>query len=135
MTMFLCYPLQLQLSLSLRSMILCHMIFNDILSYVSGLFPVRGLRPFLNRLSPAPAPAPMPVPVGPQPWVFVQHQPEQQHEQVPPPEVPIQPPFPPVQTLPPSAPAPEAEVPQCPVCKALLPPSVNRDEHVNGHFD
>lgn len=28
----------------------------------------------------------------------------------------------------------EPEVLQCPVCKALLPPSVDRDEHVNGHF-
>ena len=111
------------------------MMFIDILPYVSGLFPVRGLRPFFNRLSPAPGPCPMPVPGGPQPWVFVQHQPEQQHGQGPPPEVPIQPPTPPVQTVQPSAPAPEAEVLQCPVCKALLPPSVNRDEHVNSHFE
>ena len=109
------------------------MDYNDILPHVPGLFPVRGLRPLWNRFSPAPVP--MPVPAEPQPWVFVQHHPEQQHQQVPPPEVPIQLPTPPVQTLQPSAPAPEAEVLQCPVCKALLPPSVNRDEHVNGHFE
>jgi len=109
------------------------MIFINILRHVSGLFPVRGFRPLWNRLSPAPGP--MPVPGGPQPWVFVQHQPEQQHGQRPPPEVPIQPPTFPVPTPQPSAPEPEAEVPQCPVCKALLPPSVNRDEHVNGHFE
>lgn len=98
---------------------------------VTGMFPVRGIRPFWQH--PSPAPIPMPVPGGPQPWVFVQHQP--QHEQGPPAEVPSQPPIPPVQTQQPSAPAPEPEVPQCPVCKALLPPSVNRDEHVNGHFE
>ena len=113
--------------------VLSHLKLNDILPHAPGLFPVRGLRQFWNRASPAPVP--MPVPGGPQPWVFVQHLPEQQHEQGPPPEVPVQPPTPLVQLQQPSAPAPEAEVPQCPVCKALLPPSVNRDEHVNSHFE
>ena len=159
--MFFCYLLQLHS----KFIKLSRMIFNDILPHVPGLFPVRGLRPLWNRL--APAPVPMPVPSEPQPWVFVQHQPEQQHQQGPPPDVPMQPamqppmqspmqlpmqppmrppmqppmqppmypPPPSVQTLQPSAPAPEAEVLQCPVCKALLPPSVNRDEHVNSHFE
>jgi len=103
------------------------------LLHALGLFPVRGLRPFWHHVSPAPVP--IPVPGGPQPWVYVQHPPEQQHMQGPPPEVPIQPLIPPVQTPEATAPAPEPEVPQCPVCKALLPPSVNRDEHVNGHFE
>ena len=29
----------------------------------------------------------------------------------------------------------EPELPQCPVCNALLPRNINRDEHVNGHFE
>ena len=29
----------------------------------------------------------------------------------------------------------EPELPQCPVCNALLPRSVNMDEHVNEHFE
>lgn len=130
-------------------------------------FPKRGpLHEIISRLVPS-----APVPGTPQPWVFVQHQPEPRPQSSPvavppqasphvpsqvPPQVPILYPtqYPTQMPLsasepqhptspPPSAPALtaasapsvlEPEVPQCPVCKALLPPSVDRDEHVNGHF-
>ena len=96
-------------------------------STAPGFMPVRGFRPFWNR-------PPVPVPGTPQPWVFVQHSPDQAPA-VPSPVVSPQPQSPPVQPIQPSAPAPEPEVLQCPVCKALLPPSINRDEHVNSHFE
>ena len=104
-----------------------HVIILYLLSSpVPGYFPVRGIRPFWNR--PPPAPVPMPVPGGHQPRVFVQHQPEQQRQQRPPAQASPRP-------RERSAPEPEVEVPQCPVCKALMPSSVNREEHVNSHFE
>lgn len=102
---------------------------------------------------PEPRPQSSPVAVPPQvfphvpPQVFP-HVPPQVPPQYPnqyPTQMPISTSEPPLPTSPPpsapaltaaSAPAVlESEVPQCPVCKALLPPSVNRDEHVNGHFN
>lgn len=116
----------------------CYMILTMYVSFLlmflmlpftaQGFFPARGIRQYWSR--PPMVPVPMPVPAAPQPWVLVQHQPEHAPEGLPT-EVPSQPPFSPVQTQQPSAPLPA----ECPVCKALLPPSVNRDEHVNGHFD
>lgn len=88
--------------------------------------PVRGILPFWQR------PPPIPPQGAHQPWVLVQHP---QGPTSPSPVAPSQPQPVTVQPLQPSAPTPEPEVPQCPVCKALLPPSVDRDEHVNSHFD
>lgn len=89
--------------------------------------PVRGCRPFFQT-------NPAAVPGTPQPWVFVQH-PTEGTPPFPLPAVPPLPQSPPLQPQQPSAPPDNEEVTQCPVCKALLPPSVNRDEHVNSHFD
>lgn len=92
-----------------------------------GFMPVRGCRPFFQT-------NPAAVPGTPQPWVFVQH-PAEGTPPFPLPAVPPLPQSPPLQPQQPSAPPDNEEVTQCPVCKALLPPSVNRDEHVNSHFD
>ena len=98
-----------------------------LLSTGQRFMPVRGILPFWQRPPPIP-----PQGAHQQPWVFVQHP---QGPTSPSPVAPSQPQPVTVQPLQPSAPTPEPEVLQCPVCKALLPPSVDRDEHVNSHFD
>lgn len=54
---------------------------------------------------------------------------------VTPPAAPVQPHHPPIQLQQPHTPAGQQEIWQCPVCTALLPPNVDKDQHVNGHFD
>ncbi|KAK2564841.1 Tax1-binding protein 1-like protein [Acropora cervicornis] len=93
----------------------------------SAMRPVRGIRPSC-------APKPTSPSCGSQPWVVVSHPPEF-NQGVTPPAASVQPPHPQVQLQQPHAPAGQQEIWECPVCTALLPPNVDKDQHVNGHFD
>ena len=98
-----------------------------LLSTGQRFMPVREKLPFWQRPPPLP-----PQGAHHQPWVFLQHP---KVPTSPSPVAPSQPRPVTVQPLQPSALTPEPEVPQCPVCKARLPAYVDRDEHVNSHFD
>lgn len=87
-----------------------------------AMMPVRGIRPSSTQ-------QPCIPPCGAQPWVFVQNP----SECIP--TVPVQPLPPEIQLLQPSAPVAQPEASQCPVCMALLPPSIDKDNHVNSHFE